>query len=165
MTGLYPCFFDGKAFVPKNEFHLRRAAAKFGLGESLAISVEAERSARSHRHYFAQLHDLWSNLPERHATAPWAQSAEHLRKYALCRTGYADSQSFPCTSAAEAQRWASRLRPIDEFSVIVVEGSTVVRFSAKSQSVKAMGAQTFQKSKTAVLEFIEDLIAGRKDAA
>lgn len=159
MSALVQCAFDGNAFVPTNGFHLRRAREAFGEGEIVALSVENERSMRSHRHYFAQLHDLWLNLPERHATAPWAQSSEHLRKYALIRTGYADSQSFPCSTAAEAQRWASRLRPLDEFSVIVVEGPTVVRFSAKSQSVKAMGNKVFQESKTKVLEFVEAMLA------
>jgi hypothetical protein len=159
MSGLYSCVFDGAAFVPTTAFHLRRAAEEFGAGEVVMLQAEHERSMRSHRHYFAMLHDFWMSLPERHASAPWAQSAEHLRKYLLILAGYSDSQSFPCTTAAEAQRWATRLRPLDEFSVIVVEGSTVVRFTAKSQSVKAMGAKVFQESKTAVLERGEQLLA------
>ena len=160
MSALIQCTFDGRAFVPSTPFMHRRARDAFGEGEVVVLAAENERSMRSHRHFFSALHDLWLNLPERHAGAPWAQSSEHLRKYALIRTGYADSQSFPCSTAAEAQRWASRLRPLDEFSVIVVEGSTVVRFTAKSQSVKAMGSKVFNASKQAVLQFIEALLLG-----
>ncbi len=46
-----------------------------------------------------------------------------------------------------------------------VEGATVYRFTAQSQSRKAMGAKLFQESKTAVLEFIEDLIGIERGAA
>ncbi|WP_234840443.1 hypothetical protein [Sinorhizobium meliloti] len=55
-------------------------------------------------------------------------------------------------------RLAAFIRPIDAFSVVDVKEATVTRYVAKSQSMKAMGKQDFQESKTAVLDFLDDLI-------
>lgn len=152
------CIFDGESFRPSSPFHMARARDAFGAGELVMLSVENERSMRSHRHYFASIREAWLNLPESAALEPWAASPEHLRKWALIKTGHHDTQAFPCTSAAEAMRWAERLRPLDGFSVVVPRGDTVLRFTAQSQSVKAMGARPFQESKTRVLDYLDDLI-------
>lgn len=165
MSGLYPCAFDGNAFVPIGASHLRRAREEFGAGEIVTLSVEEERSAKAHRYFFASLRDLWQTLPERYAHEQWAQSPEHLRAYALIRTGYSETQTFVCGSAAEATRWAANMRPLDAFSIVLAKGATVVRYTAKSQAVRAMPREEFQASSAAVLEWLEDLIAGRQDAA
>lgn len=162
---LISCVWRDGAFHPATPFQRRLADDAFGDGEILLLSVENERSMRSHRHYFASIREAWNNLPESAALETWAQSPEHLRKYALVKVGFADSQTFSCTSAAEAQRWAARLRPIDEFSIVVARGDTVVRFTAKSQSVKAMGAKLFAESKSKVLDFLSDLVGADVRAA
>jgi hypothetical protein len=126
------------------------------------LHAEHERSMRSHRHYFSALADLWDTLPERYATEQWAQSTEHLRKYALIKTGYCDTTTLVCKSDAEAQRVAAFMRPIDEFSIVLAKGATVVRYTAKSQSVKAMGNADFQQSTADVLAFCDALV---QDAA
>ena len=89
---------------------------------------------------------------------PWAQSSEHLRKYALIKTGFCDTQTWVCGSKAEATRWAANMRPEDEYSIVVAQGNTVLRFIAKSQKMRAMGAQEFQASKTAIMDFIAGLL-------
>jgi hypothetical protein len=160
MAVLIQCTFDGRAFSPASPFQLRLARERFGEGEIVLLNVENERSMRSHRHYFATLHDLWSNLPERFATETWAQSSEHLRKFLLIRAGYSETTTYACESKAEAQRLAAAIRPLDEFGIVVARGLTVMRFSAKSQSVKAMGSKVFAASKTAVLELAETVVAG-----
>ena len=56
-------------------------------------------------------------------------------------------------------RLAAAIRPLAEFNVVVVRDAAVIRFEAKSQSVKAMGAKDFQASKDAVLGAAEALVA------
>lgn len=160
MSDLIQCVWDGEAFRPATAFMLRRANDRFGQGEIVMVSAEEERSMRSHRHYFAQLHDFWVNLPERFAAEPWAQSSEHLRKFLLIRSGYSTTTTYACESKAEAGRLAAAIRPLDEYGIVVARGVTVLRFTAKSQSVKAMGAKDFAASKSAVLEAAEALVAG-----
>jgi hypothetical protein len=164
-TDLIQCLWNGEAFVPQTPFMRRRAEDRFGAGEIVLLEAQHERSAKSHRFYFAQLRELWLNLPEKFAIEQWAQSPEHLRKYALIKTGYSETQTFTCAGDAEAKRWAFRMRPIDQFSIVVVKAGTVVRYTAHSQSIKAMGAKDFQASKTAVIEFVEDLIGAERGAA
>jgi hypothetical protein len=63
-----------------------------------------------------------------------------------------------CRSNAEAQRFAAFMKPIDEWAIIEVKGSTVTRYSAKSQSERAMGKVDFEASKNDVLNFAASLI-------
>lgn len=141
--------------VPVPRFH-NLANARFVIGEAYTLVEHQERSSASHAHFFAAVNEGWMNLPEDQAER--FPSAEHLRKYALIRTGYSDSHTLVCSSKAEAQRVAAFMRPIDEFAVVTVQGATVTRFTAKSQSYRAMGREDFQKSKDAVLDYIASLI-------
>lgn len=150
--------WDGEAMVPATRFLARRADEQFVVGEKYTLVEEKQRSNVTHNHEFAVLEQAWANLPEQYATEAWAQSPEHLRKYALIKTGFFDSTTFACGSKAEAARWAANLRPMDEYSIVVVSGSTVVRYLAKSQSRKAMDAKEFQRSKQAILEYVSGLL-------
>jgi len=49
----------------------------------------------------------------------------------------------------------------DEYAVIVVRGSIVREYTAKSQSVAAMNKQEFQRSKKDVLEYVEGCLGWR----
>lgn len=157
---LIECVWSGEAFVPRTPFMLRRAAERFGAGEVALMNAEEERSMQMHRFYFAQLHDLWLNLPERYAPEPWAQSPEHFRKRLLIWCGYSIATVYACGSAAEAARLAAAIRPLAEYSLVVVRGSVVTRFDAQSQSVKTMGSKVFQSSKDAILTLAEHIVAG-----
>jgi hypothetical protein len=53
---------------------------------------------------------------------------------------------------------AAFVRPTDDFAIVTATGATVTVWTAKSQSVKAMGGKDFQVSKQAVLDVIADLI-------
>lgn len=148
--------WDGEAFVPANGHWAKRADEQFVVGERYALVEHHERSSASHAHYFATLHDLWLNLPER--MAPQFPTAEHLRKHALIATGYADKRSIVCSSAAEARRLAVFIEPTDTFALVKVEAATVTVWTAQSQSHKAMGKKVFQQSKDDVLGWCSDLI-------
>ncbi|MCZ4089302.1 hypothetical protein [Sinorhizobium psoraleae] len=61
-------------------------------------------------------------------------------------------------------RLAAFIRPIDAFSVVDVKEATVT-FVAKSQSMRAMGKEEFSASKSAVLDFLDDLIGVERGTA
>ena len=150
--------WDGESLIPSNQRWAQAADRQLIVGEHYMVREHAERSKEDHNHYFAILHRAWENLPEAHSGLPYSISAEHLRAYALIRCGYADVKTFIGSSKAEAQRIASFIRPMDEFALVTVDGSTVTRLTAQSQSKRAMGHETFHESKQKVLEFLADLI-------
>lgn len=147
--------WDGEHLVPLRRFH-NQVNAELIVGEHYRVEFVEERSQRSHRHYFAALHEAWMNLPD--AIATEYATVEHLRKRALIATGHYDERRFIASSPVEARKLAAFLRPADGFAVISVAGSAVVERKAKSQSRKAMGGPTFQKSKVDVLEWCDALI-------
>lgn len=151
--------YEGEGdFRAVNAHAARLADRNYTVGERYRLAPFAERSQASHNHEFAVINDLFDSLPERFAGKAWAQSPTHMRRFALIMTGYCDTTTFPCETVEEAKRWAMNLEPLDEYSVVTVDGTTVLRFTAKSQSKRAMGAREFQESKTAVLEYLEDLL-------
>lgn len=158
MTEAPPILFTwtGDSFSPAGSHWAKQADKHFVIGERYALIEHQERSQKSHAHYFAMVNDAWQSLPEH--LAEQYPTSERLRKHCLIKAGYADSQTFVCASKAEAQRMAAFIRPIDEFSIVSVKEATVTRWTAKSQSVKAMGREDFQRSKDAVLQVLSDMI-------
>lgn len=155
--------WDGEAFSPANSYMARVCDQHFVVGERYLMTEHQERSSATHRHYFAAIKECWLNLPER--IAGDFPTTEHLRKYALIKTGFYDSNSIVCSSKSEALRVAAFSRPVDEFAVVDAIGATVTRYVAKSQSTRAMGKDEFQRSKTAVLDFLEGLIGVERGAS
>ena len=115
----------------------------------------------SHDHFFASVQEAYNNLPE--DLADDFASPEHLRKWALIKAGYRDERSIVASSKAEALRIAAFIRPMDEFSVVVVREATVTQLTAKSQSLRAMGKVEFQRSKDAVFDVLAKLIGTSVD--
>lgn len=148
-------FVDG-AMVPANPYWARKAGEAFKPGTRYELVEHQERSMASHRAFFASVNEAYQNLPEEMQDN--FVSAEHLRKFALIRTGFCDSHTSTWPTKAIAQKVANEMRPIDEFSIVDVRGTTVTRFVAKSQSVRAMGKDEFMRSKKAVLDFVASLI-------
>lgn len=157
MTTIPPIMFrwDGEAMWPLRPQYADRY---FVIEETYPLSPWEERSMISHAHQFAFVAEAWKNLPEQYRDQPWAQSPTHLRRYALIRCGFCNTQTYACGTKAEAERWARNLRPIDEYSVVTVEGTTVFRFTAESQSRRAMGRKRFQESKQAIMDWLDDLL-------
>ena len=147
--------WDGEAFWP-----LKRFAAQcdkdFVVGEFYRVEIVEDRSDRSHNHYFAALTEAWRNLPD--DLAGEYPSFEHFRKRGLIATGHYAERRFVASSPIEARKLLAFLRPLDEFAVFSIAGPVVIERKAKSQSRKAMGGPTFQKSKTDVLDWAASLI-------
>lgn len=129
---------------------------QFVVGEEYPLALLEPRSRRTHNHFFASVHEAWRNLPEDIASD--FPSAEHLRKWALCKTGWSIMKTFPCESHDHARNLAVFARSADEYAVIEVRGNVVRIHQAKSQSAAAMGKAEFQASKTDVLDKIAELI-------
>ncbi len=147
------CDWDGEVFRP---IHPRRADNYLTVGERYSLVQYEERSSASHNHEFVWLKEAWQSLPEH--LAEKFPTSEHLRKWALIRAGYCDSHTIVCSSKAEAVRVAAFIRPLDEFAVVVVQGATVTRYTAKSQSKRAMGAKTFYESKERIMEVVARML-------
>lgn len=133
-----------------------RADKDFVVGETYKLVEHHDRSDASHNHYFASIKNGWDNLPDE--LLEIYPTTEHLRKKALIAKGYRDERSIVAASAAEAQRVAAFVKPMDDFAVVVFRDAVVRVFTAKSQSKKAMGAKDFQASKNDVLDFVDDLL-------
>lgn len=155
------CRYEGEGeFKSVNAVWARRADVALVIGEQYYIEPKLGRSELSHRHFFALINDMWSNLPERLSES--YPTPDHLRKYALIRTGFYDSHQLVCSSIKEANKIAAFIRPVDEYSIVSVDGKIVTRFVAKSQSYKAMGKSDFQRSKQAVMDFLSELIGAER---
>ncbi len=161
MTIPVPQWFtwDGEAMRPLNP---RAADRAYVVGGRYHLEHREERSSASHAHFFAAVAEAHANL--RDDMAERLPTPEHLRKFALIRTGYRDERTIVCSSKAEAQRIAAFIRPIDEFAIVMAQEATVTVWTAKSQSVRAMGKQEFAASKDAVLSYVAGLIGTTPEA-
>lgn len=148
--------WTGEAMVPASAFWARKADQEYVVGENYKLIEHHDRSANSHRHYFASIADAHGNLPDE--LLEQYPTPEHLRKRALVFKGYRDERTIVCATAAEAQRVGAFIKPMDDFAVVTVRDAVVRVWTAKSQSTKAMGAKDFQQSKSDVLDFIDDLL-------
>ena len=154
-TPIYPMQFtwDGEAMIPRNP---RAADRQYVIGETYTLDVREDRSANSHRHFFASVNEAWSNLPDH--LAERFPTADHLRAYALIKCGYADSRQIVCASKAEARRVAAFIRPMNNYALVTVNEAVVTVWEAHSQSMRAMGKKVFQESKTRVLDVLAQFL-------
>jgi hypothetical protein len=153
----WPVYYqwDGEHMIPLDRFR-HRCDEQFVVGETYRLIVEEERSSISHNHFFAALHEAWKNLPEE--VAERFPSAEHLRKWALIKNGYADERTIVCDTPNDAKKTAAVFAHFNEHGIAVVKGRVVSILTAKSQSVRAMNKKVFQESKQAVLDTIAGMI-------
>lgn len=148
--------WQGDCFVPAGKYWQRIADENFVVGERYRMLEENERSTVSHNHEFAWLTEAWNSLPdELHAQYP---NSEVLRKHGLISKGYCTMVQHVCASKAEADRLAAILKPYDAYAVVIPRGNVVTVYTAISQSRRAMGAAQFQASKSALMEFVGDLL-------
>ena len=138
------------------------AAGMYEQGKSYWLEPWEPASSASRGHYFASIKETWDNLPE--TMSERFPSPEHLRKYCLIRAGYRDERTITAATKAEAQRVAAFIRPLDDFAVVVVREATVVVWTAKSQSARAMGRAAFQRSKDDVLNTMSEMIGVERRA-
>jgi hypothetical protein len=152
--------WDGSTFVPLIRFR-NLCDENYVVGEIYNLEPIEQRSMKSHSHFFASLTDAWRNL--RDDVALRYPTVEHLRAAALIHEGFAQSRDIVASSKAEANRIAAFVKPMNEYAVVTVKECVVTIWTARSQSMKAMGKEDFQRSKTAVLEYVSTLIGTSRD--
>ena len=135
-------------------------APAYEIGEHVIVSIERGRSMASHRHQFAWMNDAWLTLPEEHRSQPWAETAETMRKHALIATGFHQTYTLDCGGSATAQRVKMALVSAEAkshgYAIGQVRGPVVTIWTPKSQSIRAMGSEEFNRSKQAVLDWVAD---------
>lgn len=146
--------------APASPFMGRLADKHYCIGETYSLVEHHERSMKSHNHYFVQLAEYWQTLPE--SLADDYPTAEHLRKKALIGCGFATGTDFIFDTPRDAIAFAGIMAQEDEYCIVEVNGRTVRRWRAQSQSVRAMGKRAFQESKEAVLMFVDKLLAAKR---
>ena len=162
MTAPIHCTWDGESFVPLARF-AKLCDRDFVVGHLYPLVVQEDRSAASHRQYFASLHEAWTQLPE--DVAEQFPSTEHLRKRGLIDAGYYDEEIIDCGSNKVAPNMAVAIRKRDDFALIFVRDQFVIVRTAKSQSMRAMGKEVFQESKDKVLDIVWGLCGTTPQAA
>ena len=134
---------------------------QFVVGETYTLVPHEPRSRRSHNHFFASVTEVWKSLPERLALR--FPTAEHLRKWALIRCGYADKKEIILPSDTDAERVAMFMRQFDTYAVITVNGPVLTVYTAQSQAESAMNKRLFQEAKDDVLGFLSELIGAERE--
>lgn len=150
------CRWDGENLTPANLYWATLADKQFVIGEQYAMTPYEDRTDASHRHQFAFIREAWLQMPER--LTELYPSPTHLRKRALIEAGYYDETIVDAGTNAAALRVASAFRAREEFAHVVVRGPLVAIRSAKSQSRRAMNRETFQASKTAIMDVVAQMI-------
>jgi len=144
--------WDGEAMRPLPYFR-KQAVAAFKDGECYRLAETGLRSMQSHKHFFACMHEAWSNLREDQADQ--FPSADHLRKWALTFTQFCDVHTYQASSNAEALRVGKFISSGEQYSRVEIDGKRVVHYVPHSQAVAAMpDNRTFQASKSAVLDVL-----------
>jgi hypothetical protein len=157
-TAPFFAIWDGENLVPLRR-HAKFLDASLVIGERYKVDLIEERSAKSHKHFFAQLREIWLSLPD--DVAEQFPNDDALRKFALIKTGFCDRADVVCANNQEAMKYAAVLARLDPYTVVSIQGRTVSSWTAKTQKVKAMGAKDFNSSKHAVLEYCASLIGVR----
>lgn len=150
-----PCRWTGDSLAPINRFH-NIANAHFVVGEVYNIAVVEQRSMKSHAHLFASVTEAWRNLPERLDSE--FPTEDHFRKRGLIQCGFFYQQEIACATRAEAVRWMEILRKRDQHAVYSISGNIIVERIAKSQSLKAMAKDEFERSHQALVEWAWGLV-------
>ncbi len=158
--------WTGETMEPLPRF-AKRCDEQYTVEEIYRLDAVEERSQASHGHYFASVHDRWLSLPD--AIAIQFPTPDALRKHALIMQGFRRERKFVASSEKEARKLAAFLRPQtadDDYAIISLHGNVVVEWKALSQSYKAMPEKgQFQRSKQAVLDYLDDMLGIKTEAA
>lgn len=138
-------------------------------GEQLGITIERVRSGASHRQYFAELGELWQNLPEAVHGEPWAATSETMRKHALIMTGWVEQSLYtfedPKIALAVCPHVQKAERALHGYAIVTVDDCNVVVNLPASQNMASMGRQAFERSKHNVITWCKETIGAVYDRA
>lgn len=148
--------WNGEAMIPARP---KAADKEYVIGRRYWLEEVSDRSWISHQQQFAWIGEAWANLPE--GLADLYPTPEHLRKRALIQAGFYTEVVIDAGSKAAALRMAAYARGEDEFAVVFVRGPLIIVRKAKSQRMHGldrMDKAEFERSKTAIMEVIAEMI-------
>lgn len=145
--------WDGDAMIPRSP---KLANEAYCVGEVYILVPHEDRSDASHNHEFGWLRDAWLNLKSEDAAS--FPTPTHLRKRALIEANFYDEEIIDADTSQAAERVAAFVRKKDDFALVIVRDNLVIVRTAKSQSRRSMDKDTFQKSKTALIEIVSEMI-------
>jgi hypothetical protein len=152
--------WNGEAMIPI-ERSAGIAKKQFTKDAFYVLEPHDPVSHKERGFYFASIKSAHDNLPpdavERYPTP------EHLRKWALIKSGWRKENHTVCDSNDDALRLAAFLRRLDDFAVVIVKESVVQIFVARSQKVGNvedgfMTADEWKRSKQDVLDILSQQI-------
>lgn len=156
------------AFVPLKRYD-NVAKRQFDEGEEHPIVPLEPRSRASHNAYFAELAQIFDNMPEDLNGAAERLNiktfppggfvdAEHFRKWALSEVGFCDVTEFDLANRKDATLVATAWRRRDLYCQIIIRGFHVTIKEPWSQSAAAMSKEPFEDSKRKVLDLGQAII-------
>lgn len=118
------------------------------------------RSTADHRRFFAVIKAAFTHWPERHEFEP--DSAEHLRSWLLCKSGYSDVTTVPVDYADDQPAMLklvsltveAAVKAANGYAFIRPHGSAVAVFTPKSISFDKLSQKDFAPVRTAVEDVI-----------
>lgn len=125
-------------------------------GEVHGWQMAEHRSAKSHDHFFAVVNEAWKSLPEDRADE--FPNPETLRKWALIKAGFCTTTHILCANNVEAMTLATKVKQMDRYSIVAIDGKMVTIWTADSQRKDAMGRKLFQEAKERAIDVISQLI-------
>ena len=163
MSVTYPLRYEGGGLF--RCLHPNRI--KLDIGEVHGWQMAENRSKATHDHFFAVVNEAWKSLPEE--LCDDFPSPEHLRKWALIKSGFCTQTDIVCANNDEAIRLVSKVKAMDRYSLVAMDAKTVTIWIADSQRRDAMGREEFQTAKERAIDVISGLIgtdaASLKEAA
>lgn len=154
--------WTGQSLIPDGNYAVAQAHDRLGEGEVVAVDIDPERTTKNHNHFFTCVNTAWQNLPDGLKDAPYATSADVLRKHALISTGHCDTDMVTVGDGQSAEKVAafvSRMAVrLHGYAITHAEGGLVHCYTPHSQSLKEMGNHRFKQSKTDVLSWLANLI-------
>ena len=154
---LFRCVWRDGALIPEPRF-ARWCDDQFGEGEVVQLDRHEDRSTNSHNHYFAALKTCWENLPDIEVQERFP-TVEAMRKWALIKAGFYRMSEAVFDTPADAARAGAIAQMDDEYSVVLVKGEVMRRFTAMSMKVRnKKDRDNFRTMADAVLALLADKI-------
>ena len=126
-------------------------------GRHYTLAVEEPKIERPASHVLCERHGCWRNLPDE--LADEYPDMKRFAKKALIRCGFRDERSIRLRLEGGGARVAAFITPIDRYAIVVQVNAVVRVWTARFQSVRAMGKAEFKESSAdKVLAFCADLI-------
>lgn len=131
-------------------------SAEYPVGATVHFEPQAPRSTAAEGFWFATVDDAWGTLPD-HLRSRFPEPTA-LRKFLLIKAGWCEAREFATDTPEAAAAVAAGLRWAEPYSIVVVKGTVVFAYVAKSQKRSAMGGKAFSAVTERALHALAELL-------